>query len=166
MIPLRALLRRPSSPAVVLAIIFGIIAIRWGKAKAGLILGVIGLVATIVWSVVIGTVFNNAVNKKHTVVYSVTGSIGTADIQYYSSDASGHNDQQTRKSVPLPFSKTVTVKGDFSGFDILANTPIALSRPNGSLACTITVDGKVVSHDTASGTGDVVSCDGTGYDGN
>ena len=154
-------------PFAVLAIIFGLIALSWGKAKAGLILGVIGLAATIIWTVVIGTVFNNAVSNPHTVVYSVTGTIGKADVQYYSSDASGSSKQQSQDSVPLPFTKTVTVKGDFSGFDVEANTHIGLGNsPRGTLACTISVDGKIVSRDSSDGDADVVACDGTGFSGN
>ncbi|MBE7189126.1 hypothetical protein [Jatrophihabitans endophyticus] len=46
-------------PLVVLAIIFGILAIRWGKAKAGLILGSLGLLATVVWTIVIVAIFHH-----------------------------------------------------------------------------------------------------------
>src|SRR5206468_1860760 len=55
-------------PLVILAIVFGLFAFRWGKAKAGFILGVLGLVATIVWTAAIAGAFDDAVNKPHTVV--------------------------------------------------------------------------------------------------
>jgi hypothetical protein len=47
-------------PIVVLAIIFGAIAFKWGKAKAGLILGALGLIAAILWSVAIAGAFDHA----------------------------------------------------------------------------------------------------------
>lgn len=47
-------------PLVLLAIVFGLIAFKWGKGKAGLILGVLGLIATILWSVGIAGAFNHA----------------------------------------------------------------------------------------------------------
>jgi Mycobacterium membrane protein len=153
-------------PLVVLAIIFGLIAIRWGKAKAGLVLGIVGLVATIIWTVAIGTAVNDAVNRSHTVVYSVKGTIGTADISYYSSDSTNNDNQISTDRVPLPWSKAIKVKGDLSIFDVTANTHIALHSKSGTLSCTLSVDGKVVSRDSAHGDGNFVSCDGNGYSGN
>ena len=122
------------------------------------------MVATILWTVAIVGAVGDA-NQKHTVVYSVTGTIGSADINYYSSDGSGHLSQSLHHSVPLPFSKTITIEGDFSGFDLTANTHIGLHTPKGSLKCTISVDGKIVSRDSFSGQSDFVSCEGNGYDG-
>lgn len=154
-------------PLVILAIIFGLLAVQWGKAKAGLILGSLGLLATIAWTIGITVFFNNATNNPHTVVYRVTGSIGSADVDYYTENAGGKDAQQTQNSAPLPFTRTFDVKGDLSGFDLSASAPIDESGVrSGSLACSIAVDGKVVSRDSASGTGDVVSCYATGYDGN
>ena len=153
-------------PLVILAIIFGLIAIRWGKAKAGLVLGVVGLVATIIWSVAIAGAFNDATSKPHTVVYKVTGTVPKADVSYYTSDGSGNDTNRSQDGVSLPFTKTVTVKGDFSGFILQANTPMTLNAPKGTLACTLSVDGKIVSRDSAKGSMNLVSCDGSGYDGN
>lgn len=150
-------------PLVILAIIFGLLAVRWGKAKAGLILGAVGLVATIIWSVAIGSVFNDAVNRQHTVIYSVTGTIGKADISYYSSDSSNNDNQVSIDDVPLPWSQTVKVKGDLSSFDVTANAPFTVNSTRGGLACTLTVDGKIVSRDSANGDGGLVTCAGTGY---
>jgi hypothetical protein len=150
-------------PLVVLAIIFGLIAIRWGKAKAGLVLGSVGLVATIIWTVAIGTAVNDAVNNPHTVVYNVTGTIARADVSYYSSDTSNHDQQRSTDNAPLPWSKTITVKGDLSAFEVTANTHVGLHSKSGRLSCSLSVDGKVVSQDSSNGDGAFVSCDGTGY---
>ena len=154
-------------PVVVLAIIFGLFAFRWGKGKAGLILGILGLVATILWTVGIAGAFDDAVNKPHTIVYRVTGTgdITQADVSYYSNDGSGKSSNISADSQALPFNKTVTVKGDFSGFLVTANTPIAATPSTGTLSCELLVDGKVVSTDTSSGSVSLVTCSGNGYDG-
>jgi hypothetical protein len=106
---------------------------------------------------------NKAVNNPHTVVYTVTGTIGHADITYYSNDGTNTSQSASADKQPLPWTKTITIKGDFSGFDVSANTSLTLTSKAGTLACAITVDGKSVSTDTASGSADFVSCDGTGF---
>jgi hypothetical protein len=52
-------------PLVLLAIVFGLVAFKWGKAKAGLILGVLGLIATVLWSVAIAGAFSDATHDVH-----------------------------------------------------------------------------------------------------
>jgi hypothetical protein len=146
-------------PLVVLAIIFGLLAIGWGKAKAGLILGVLGLAATIAWTAAIASVFHNGTSKAHTVVYTITGT-GKADIQYFQIDGSGNDQTLHANAQTLPWTKTVTIKGDFSSFDVTASPTDFTS--NSKLSCTLTVDGKQVSSDTA---GSIVTCDGNGTDG-
>jgi hypothetical protein len=123
---------------------------------------VVPVVFIIIIIVAVSAAVNKVVNDKHTVVYSVTGTIGKADIDYYSVDGSGNSASQSVDGQTLPFSKTITVKGDLSGFNISANAPIAINSPSGTLTCSIRVDGKVVSTDHASGSTDVVSCFGTG----
>lgn len=152
-------------PLVILAVVFGLVAFKWGKAKAGLVLGIVGLIATITWSAAIGSVFNNAVNKSHTVAYSVTGTIGKADISYESSDSSSSDHQSSTDNVPLPWTKTISVKGDISIFMVTANTHIGPNTSSGQLSCTLSVDGKVVSTDSQNGDADFVTCSGTGYQG-
>ena len=137
-----------------------------GQGEGGLILGVVGLVATVIWSVAIGSVFNDAVNKPHSVVYSVEGTIGKADISYYSSDGSNNDNQVSTDNVALPWSKTIKVKGDLSSFVVTASTHIGMHLKSGKLSCTVSVDGKIVSRDSARGSGNIVTCDGTGYSGN
>ncbi len=154
-------------PVVLLAIIFGLVAFRWGKGKAGAILGVLGLVATIVWTAAIAGAFDDAVNKPHTVAYRVTGTgqLTRADVTYYSNDGSNKSSNISADNQKLPFTKTVTVRGDFSGFVLTANVPITAKAAQGTLACQLLVDGKVVSSDKSSGSVALVTCSGTGYDG-
>lgn len=155
-------------PLVVLAIVFGLCALRWGKAKAGLILGVLGLVATILWTVAIAGAFDDAVNKPHTVVYRVSGSgdITRADVSYSSNDGSTKSSDISVNNRKLPFTKTVTVKGNLSAFALTANTPMSTKMPKGTLKCELLVDGAVVSTDKSHGSPALVACSGSGYDGN
>jgi hypothetical protein len=154
-------------PVVVLAIIFGLFAFRWGKGKAGLILGVLGLVATILWTIGIAGAFHDAVNKPHTVVYRVTGTgqVIRADVTYYSNDGSNRSSSISSDNQKLPFNKTVVVKGDFSDFVLTANTPITATTSKGTLSCELLVDGNVVSTDKSSGSVSLVTCSGSGYGG-
>ncbi|WP_375492322.1 hypothetical protein [uncultured Jatrophihabitans sp.] len=67
-------------PLVLLAIVFGLIAFKWGKAKAGAILGVLGLVATILWSVAIAGAFDDATNDVHAYNACVAKAHSSAEI--------------------------------------------------------------------------------------
>jgi hypothetical protein len=155
-------------PIVVLAIIFGLIAFRWGKAKAGFILGVLGLIATIAWTAAITSAADDAVNKEHTVAYQVTGTgqVTKADVSYWANDGSNKSSSISQDGQALPFSKTVKVKGSLSAFVLSANTSVSSgAAPKGTLSCSLSVDGKVVSTDHSSGSASFVSCTGSGYDG-
>lgn len=65
--------------------------------------------------------------------------------------------------MPLPWSKSFTIKGDLSAFQVSA-TPSNVLKST-TLACKLTVDGKVVATDHARGQIAAVSCLGSGYDG-
>jgi hypothetical protein len=108
-----------------------------------------------------GKAVNDAVNKQHTVVYNVTGK-GTADISYYQSDGSGKDVSITENNQKLPWTKTVTVKGDLSGFVVTA-TVSDFTKTISNMSCELSVDGKVVSTDK--GNNSIVSCSGSGYSG-
>ncbi len=95
----------------------------------------------------------NADNKVHTVVYSVTGN-GTADISYSTFD-NGNSGTATSNGTSLPWAKTVTAKGIFSGYDVSVIGDSATS-----VACTITVDGKQIAHNTGSGQSASADCNG------
>ena len=98
---------------------------------------------------------HNAATQQHTVVYAITGS-GTADITYdtFQNGSSGTS-QET--GVSLPWSKTLTASGLFSAYSLTASN----GSGSGSLACTITVDGKVISHNVSSGQYANVACTGS-----
>lgn len=95
----------------------------------------------------------NANNKMHTVVYSVTGN-GTADITYSTFD-NGNSGTASANGTNLPWGKTVTASGIFSGYDV---TVIGDSAT--SVACTITVDGKQIAHNTGTGQDASADCNG------
>jgi hypothetical protein len=128
---------------------------------------VIVVLIIVIVVVAVSSAVHDATSKPHTVVYTVngTGKISKADISYYTSDGSNHSSNVSAGKQPLPWTKSVTVKGDLSGFVLTANTPITLKTPKGTLSCTLSVDGKIVSTDKARGGADLVSCLGSGYDG-
>lgn len=117
----------------------------------------VAIIAIVIGSIAAAT--NDAVNSNHTITYKITGT-GTADITYSSFDA-GSN---TTKSVAvngakLPWTQTAQVKGSLSGFVVTAS-PADITKP-AALACSLSVDGKIVSTDT--GGSSIVSCSGNGY---
>ncbi|MGI8679383.1 MAG: hypothetical protein ACR2LX_11990 [Jatrophihabitans sp.] len=104
---------------------------------------------------------NDAVNTRHKVAYSVTGTVA-ADITYYAPDSSSKSATESVANQKLPWTKAITVKGNVAGF-VLTATPSDVTK-KGALACAITLDGKVVSIGKTNDTG-IVSCDATGYNG-
>jgi hypothetical protein len=98
---------------------------------------------------------NNANHKIHTVVYSVTGT-GSASITYDSFD-NNHNGSTQNSSVPLPWTKTIKGSGLFNYYSISAT----LGSDGGSTSCTITVDGKQVSSNSATGAFASATCSGS-----
>lgn len=116
---------------------------------AAFIVLIIVLVATA------STAINNANNAKHTIVYSVTGT-GAPTITYSSFD-NNHNGSTQNSSVPLPWTKTVTGSGIFNAYSVTAT----LGEGGGTLTCTITVDGKQVSTNSANGAFATANCSGS-----
>ncbi|HZZ95659.1 MAG TPA: MmpS family transport accessory protein [Jatrophihabitantaceae bacterium] len=90
-------------------------------------------------------------HAKHTVVYSVTGTVHDPTIYYFdeSQDAKTLNDQ------PLPWTKTITVTGNPVGYRAGASVS---GSAHGELACSVRIDGKVVATKKASGAGPQVRC--------
>lgn len=129
---------------------------------------VIVVVIIIIIATAISSAVKDATSKPHTVLYKVTGTgpITKADVSYYTSDGSNNSSNISQDGQSLPFTKMVTVKGDLSGFVLTANTPIAATTsPKGTLSCSLSVDGKVVSTDHSSGSVSLVTCSGSGYNG-
>jgi hypothetical protein len=102
-----------------------------------------------------GTALDKANTAKHTVVYSVTGS-GSPTITYSSFD-NNHSGTNQSGNVSLPWTKTIVGSGIFNSYDVNAT----LGEEGGSLTCTLTVDGKQVSHNTATGAFSSADCYGS-----
>lgn len=143
-----------------------------GTSVAGLITGVIGLVLAIVMTTLYAAVFfgisqavddtKKAAGTSHTVVYSVTGAAQDADVTY-STFTNGTSGTEQSSSTPLPFTKTITVKGSstsfsFNLFDLTAMNGI---NDTGAISCTLTVDGKTIASQTSTGSLASVNCSGT-----
>jgi hypothetical protein len=88
---------------------------------------------------------------KHTVVYSVTGTVHNPTIYYFDET----QDAKTVKGQPLPWTKTITVTGSPVGYRVGASVT---GTVHGVLACSVRVDGKVVATKKASGTAPQVRC--------
>jgi hypothetical protein len=142
-----------------------------GTAVAGLILSALGLILSIVMVVVYTAVFfgisktvedtNKAANATHSVVYSITGDSTDATVTYSTfTDGKSGTEQATGQT--LPFSKTLTAKGDKSSFSF---NSFSLTGTNGTsgttITCEITVDGKSIAKQTSTGQYATVSCSGT-----
>jgi len=119
----------------------------------------VSLVIVVVIVVAVASAVDKVTNNPHTVVYKITGTVKTATIDYYSSDGSGKSVSEQADKQQLPWTKTIEVKGDFSGFTLSASPTDIMDQ--GNLACEIVVDGKTVSTGEASAP-DVVSCHGSG----
>jgi hypothetical protein len=109
--------------------------------------------------VVIVAAASNAIIKaartNHTIVYGVTGS-GTANITYDSFD-NGHNGSAQNSDVSLPWTKTIVGSGIFNYYTVTAT----LSEAGGTLTCSISVDGRRISTNSANGAFASASCSGT-----
>lgn len=97
---------------------------------------------------------NRANTTKHTVIYSVTGT-GTATITYDTLDNLNTGEAQL-PNVALPWSKTLTGAGLISAYSLTAT----VGPSGGSATCTITVDGKQISTNSATGALASAHCSG------
>lgn len=90
-----------------------------------------------VGSVIAINVGTHPSRAKHTVVYSITGTVQKPTIYYYDSSESA----QQVKDQSLPWSKTLTVTGDPTQFR--AGAFVKGNSEHGELACSIRIDGKI-----------------------
>jgi hypothetical protein len=163
--------------AGIIAVILGIVGVLkkfrpHGTSIAGLILGAIGLILAIVMTVLYAAIFfgiskavsdqHKAASTSHTVVYSVTGAAQDANITY-ATFTDGNAGTQQSSSTPLPFTKTITVKGSSSSFSFNSFTLTAMNgiSDTGSISCTIKVDGKTVVSQTSTGSLAAATCSGS-----
>ncbi|WP_348788416.1 MmpS family transport accessory protein [Leifsonia sp. NPDC080035] len=147
-----------------------------GLALTGTILSGVAIILSIVLSIAYTAMFAAAVDSSIKesikqdeavasqpvdVVYNVTGTSTTASI-VYTAYSDGGSKSESASDQALPWTKTTTVKKggtfDFSSFSVTATA----GQDGGDVACSITVDGKVVSEQKASGQFAVASCIATG----
>ena len=163
------------------AVVLGILAvIRPGLPKragiAGIVLGAIAVVVSVVMSIVYTVLFvlstatapfhgyvtqspGAAVGGSgttHTVVYSITGKHRATAIAYYTVSG-GQSGQTTLQDQALPWSKTVSVRGDLDSASSVL-TVVGQNAGSGHIRCTITLDGKVVSTQVGDGKGSTAQC--------
>lgn len=143
-----------------------------GTSIAGLITGVIGLILAIVMTTLYAAVFfgiskavsdeHKAAAATHTVVYSVTGAAQDADVTY-STFTNGNAGSQQASNTPLPFTKTITVKGsaDSLSFNSFQLTAMNGMNDAGAISCELTVDGKTISSQKSAGSLASVTCSGS-----
>lgn len=112
------------------------------------------IVLVIVVIVAAGTAIDNADKARHTIVYTVTGT-GSPSITYDSFD-NGHNGSTQISNASLPWSKTIVGSGIFNFYSVDAT----LGTDGGSITCTLTVDGKRISTNTANGELASATCNG------
>ena len=163
------------------AIVVGVLAIlRPGLPKkagiAGIVLGAVAVILSVVLSIVYTVLFVLASTTSaprgyasqsagapvggsgttHTVVYSVTGDDRATAIAYYSVSG-GQSGQSTLQDQALPWSKTVTVRGTLTTASSVL-TVVGQNAGSGTIACSITLDGKVVSEQTGEGKNSTAQC--------
>lgn len=155
-------------PLVILGIIFSAIGIskavkrratHKGLAITGLVVSIVGLVMCVLWASVIKTAndeVNEAANRETVVVYEITGDAANVDVTY--SVLNGDNmDSEDETVATLPWKKEVKMKG-FAA-DLLPQVLVTTGEAGGNVTCKLTVDGKEVDTETASGPFELATCD-------
>jgi hypothetical protein len=129
-----------------LAIIFGIIALikkqKKGMSITGIVLGALGVIAAIVITAIIATIFGNAVGE-HTVQYRVT-SEGPATVQYFDGTTVG------QEEIPGDWETEI----DFTG---LPFGQISVMGDSGTVTCEIIMHGQSVASNSGTGQVDCIS---------
>jgi hypothetical protein len=151
-------------PLVILGLIFSAVGLaRVGKGVAtnkglsiaGIVASVIGLAVCIIWVVVFNKAVNEIkeeVNRVAKVDYEISGDAANVEILY------GEVLDPKTETVPaLPWTKQVENQGVYKGGTLTATA----DENGGTVTCKITVDGEVVSTDTATGPYATASCAGT-----
>jgi hypothetical protein len=165
-------------------LVLGIIALFLkGKSKgvaiAGTIVSFVALVLSIVLAIVYTAAFAASVSSSIeevqtsnsaaaavpvSVKYEVTSDLANIDVSYslYTNGSSG---TESSSGVPAPFTKEYTVETggafDFTSFLLTGST----GADPGTVTCTITVDGEVVSTQTATGAYAFVTCSSSDFNG-
>ena len=95
--------------------------------------------------------------RESTVAYEITGDARTADIRY-STYSDGDSATEQQQAASLPWSKTLRVKGFFSGGTLTAMA----GADGGTVTCRITVDGVEKKTATATGPFALANCNSNG----
>lgn len=151
-------------PLVILGIIFSAIGIakavkgratNKGLAITGLVVSIAGLVVCILWVAIWNKAVdevNEEANREAVIVYEVTGDAPIADVTY-----STYGDEVTTNDetgVALPWTKEVSTTGIIKEGSLIVTT----GAEGGTVTCTITVDGKQVDSQSASGPFEIATC--------
>lgn len=151
-------------PLVILGLIFSAVGLaRVNKGRAtnkglsitGIAVSVLGLAVCIVWVFVFNSAVNEIqeeVNRVAKVDYEVTGDAANVEILY-----GEVLDPKTETAPTLPWTKQAENKGVYKGGTLTATA----DENGGTVTCKITVDGEVVSTNTATGPFATASCIGT-----
>ncbi|MGD8192885.1 MmpS family transport accessory protein [Herbiconiux sp. P18] len=166
-----------------IGIVLGVIGlVLKGKAKgiaiAGLIVSVVAAILSIILAIVYTAGFAGAVSDgikdvqasnsaaaaaPVDVTYEVTSTLPTVDVTY-STYTSGNSGTESSTAVAAPFVKDFTVETggtfDFNTFFLSGNS----GSESATITCTITVDGEVVSTQTATGEFAFVTCSASDFD--
>ena len=114
----------------------------WALVLAGVVLGA-AIAGTVVGLVVGGGSGSNAADR--TITYSVTGCCANVNIVYGVPEHSRRSGTAEDKNVALPWSKTVIASGSLAGYSVSSGPGIS----GGTVTCTISEDGTMVSEHTA-----------------
>lgn len=148
---------------------------RKGTAIAGTVISAVSILLSIILAVAYTASFaaavKNEMDKQEAaaaqpveVVYDVTGTSTDATVTY-STFNDGQSKLEQASNQALPWTKSITVKKggvfDYSSFTLTGSN----GQDGGDVACKITVGGKVVSEQQASGAYATVTCNSTGTDG-
>lgn len=153
-------------PLVILGIIFSAIGIakaskgratNKGLSIAGIVVSIIGLVVCILWAWVWKTASDEVdqeANREAVIVYEVTGDAPNVDVTY-SVFTEQNPTTKDEKVATLPWKKEVKTKGLIKEGQVIVTTGDA----GGTVTCKISVDGKVVETNTATGPFEMATCD-------
>lgn len=153
-------------PLVILGIIFSAVGIskavkgratNKGLAIAGVVVSIIGLVVCILWTVVwkkASDEVNEEANREAVIVYEISGDATNVDVTYsvFSEENATTKDETV---TTLPWTKEVKTKGYVKEGQVIVTT----GEAGGSVTCKITVDGKEIETNTATGPFEMATCD-------
>jgi hypothetical protein len=152
-------------PLVILGIIFSAIgftraskgrATNKGLAIAGLVVSIVGLVMCILWVAVLNKAADDVeqeANREAVIVYEVSGDAANVDVTYTTFGDAAATNQETVAT--LPWTKEVKTTGIVKEGQLIVTT----GEGGGSVTCKVTVDGKEVKTQTASGPFAMATCD-------